>query len=96
MTTCKHEDNLDYYPAACGQTQTVECLDCGITFERVKPHTVFRYLTHAEGCHHKALPAQWCKCETVKIAWCIDCEAEFPYDVAPTDGFVEVEAEPVA
>lgn len=94
MTYCKHDSNLDYFAAECGTPQTVECVDCGTAFQRTKPHHVYRWADHAEGCRNRALPVLFCSCEKQKGAVCNDCGAEFPYDVAPADGFVEVTTEP--
>ena len=85
--TCTHGDADALDTPACGEQQMWSCETvggCGGTFTRVKPHAVFKFTLHADGCDRRHLPASWCGCESRKVAGCADCDKEFPHDVQPS------------
>lgn len=88
--TCTHGDASAIEDAACGQPQEWICETwdgCGGCFTIIKPHAVFTFTMHAPACEHKHLPADWCGCEVVRAAGCVDCDREFPTDtVTDTSG----------
>lgn len=81
--TCTHPDACAVETAPCGQAQEWYCETiggCGGYFTITKPHAVQHFTLHADGCEYRkrGIPASWCKCESLRVAGCVDCDKEFP------------------